>query len=166
MRDSLSRAWLLLSLLLMPLVMLSCARGQSKLDGWCAMQPGMELSYEKDAGPRGEDVFALLYTIIPGQDYAIEHRMPIQGLEGRPSLHLQAKATRILHLAFVLVDSEGQEHECARTLLPGNWRELQFDDFRPPVEDWAQIVTVRFVDRSGGLGGQGPVSLKLIGLPQ
>lgn len=143
----------------------ACARGGSELNGWHALQPGMELSTEPKAGPHGEAVFALLYTIVSGQDYAIERRMPIQGLQGRPGLRLWAKATRVLHLAVVLVDDAGQEHECALTLVPGDWRELGFYDFQPEVDTWAQIVAVRFVDRTGRLGGQGPVSLKLVGLP-
>jgi|GEM_PF-3232689 len=156
---------LLLSLALGLLTLTACARGSSELHGWRAMQSGMELSEEKGTGPQGQTVVALLYTIVPGQDYAIAHQMPIQGLQGRPSLRLVAKATRVLHLAFVLVDDKGQEHECARTLLPGNWRELSFDDFQPSAEDWARIKAIRFEDRTGGLGGQGPVSMKLVGLP-
>jgi len=155
-----------LSLALALLILTACARGGSELYGWYALQSGMQLSGEKGTGPQGQTVFALLYTITPGQDRAIERQMPIPGLQGRPSLRLWAKATRVLHLAFVLVDDQGQEHECARTLVPGDWRELNFDDFRPPVGGWVQIVTVRLVDRTGGLGGQGPVSLKLVGLPQ
>jgi len=135
------------------------------LYGWKAVQRCVELSSEEGAGPEGETVLALLYTVAPGQDYAIERPMPIPRLQGRPVLRLMAKATRVLHLAVVLVDGQGQEHECARTLVPGNWRELNFGDFQPPVDDWAQITLVSVMDRTGGLGGQGPVSLKLVGLP-
>jgi hypothetical protein len=125
----------------------------------------MELSIEEGAGPNGESVLALLYTVVTGLDYAIERRLPIEGLEGQPDLRLTARATRVLHLGVVLVDQRGVEHECALTLLPGQWRELHFDCFQPPVDDWAQISLVRLVDYTGSLGGQGPVSLKLVGLP-
>jgi hypothetical protein len=33
------------------------------------------------------------------------------------------------------------------------------------VDDWEHVAVVRLVDRTGGLGGQGPVSLKLVDLP-
>jgi hypothetical protein len=68
-------------------------------------------------------------------------------------------------MALVLVDLAGQEHECVRTLLPDGWHELQFVGFLPSVGDWASVQAMRLVDRTGGLGGQGPVSLKLAGLP-
>jgi hypothetical protein len=155
----------LLLLFLTLLTLSACAGGTSELNGWRGLQPGMELSLERGAGPRGETVFALLYTVAPGQDYAVERRMPIPGLVGKPELRLLARATRVLHLAFVLVDQAGQEHECALTLLPGDWRKLNYNDFQPPVGDWSQVAAVRLVDRTGGLGSQGPVSLKLVGLP-
>jgi len=146
------------------LALTACGRGSGELYGWKAVQPGVELSSEEGAGPEGETVLALLYTVAPGQDYAIERPMPIPGLQGRPVLRLMAKATRVLHLAIVLVDGQGQEHECARTLVPGDWRELTLSAFAA-VDDWAQVAILRLVDRTGGLGGQGPVSLKLVGLP-
>jgi hypothetical protein len=147
------------------LASMACARGSSQVRGWTATQPGMELRIEERAGPRGEPTLALLYTIVTGTDYAIERRTPIQGREGRPHLRLMAKATRVVHLAVVLVDKQGTEHESARTLVPGEWRELSFGDFQPPVDDWGYVAVVRLVDRTGGLGGQGPVSLKLVDLP-
>jgi hypothetical protein len=126
----------------------------------------MELSVETEAGPLGEDALSLLYTIPPGGggDYAIERRMPVEGWQGRPALAVLASSTRVLFVAVVLTDRDGHEYECARTLLPTGWRELQFE-FPPEIDDWADVATVRFVDHSGALGGQGPVSLKLIGLP-
>jgi hypothetical protein len=144
---------------------LACVRGTTQLRGWEATQPGMELSIEEHAGPHGEAVLALLYTVVTGKDYAIERRLPIDGLQGPPDLRLTARATRVLHLAAVLVDAPGTEHECALTLVPGEWRELRFDCFQPPVDDWTQISLLRLVDHTGELGGQGPVSLKLVGLP-
>ena len=155
----------LTAVLLVLLTVTACVRGGSQVYGWHALETGMELSSEEGAGPQGQRVLGLLYTIVAGQDYAIERRMPVEGLQGQPSLRLMAKATRVLHLAVVLVDDKGREHECARTLLPGDWRELNYNAFQLPVHDWAQIVSIRFVDRTGGLGGQGPVSLKLVGLP-
>lgn len=165
MRSNLCHPPVRLALVVAMVALTACARGGSQLHGWSALQQGMELSSEVGAGPQGQTVLGLLYTIVPGQDYAIERRMPIDGLHGKPSLRLLANATRVLHLALVLVDDEGFEHESARTLSPGNWRELHYDMFQPPVDDWGQIVTVRLVDRTGGLGGQGPVSLKVVGLP-
>ncbi len=146
------------------LALTACGRGSGELYGWKAVQPGVELSSEEGAGPEGETVLALLYTVAPGQDYAIERPMPIPGLQGRPVLRLMAKATRVLHLAIVLVDGQGQEHECAHTLVPGDWRDLTLSAFAA-IDDWAQVAILRLVDRTGGLGGQGPVSLKLVGLP-
>jgi hypothetical protein len=106
-----------------------------------------------------------LYTVATGQDYAIERAVLTNGWHGRPALLMSAKATRVLHLAVVLVDQQGQEHESARTLLPGDWQNLNFESFDPPLEDWQQVAVLRIVDRTGGLGGQGPVSLKLSVLP-
>ncbi len=143
----------------------TCARGAQELHGWHALQPGTELSAEHGAGPHGEDVLGLLYTIATGSDYAIERLLPVGGLQGKPSLVLWARATRVLHLAVVLVDDSGGEHECALTLLAGAWQGLVYDIFEPPVDDWGQIVRIRVEDRTGGLGGQGPVSLRLAGLP-
>jgi len=150
---------------LLALLLAACGHAASEASGWRALQSGMELSVETRGGPRGQDVLSLLYTIpVAGGDYAIERRMPVEGWQGRPALAVLASSTRVLFVAVVLVDREGREYECARTLLPAGWRELQFD-FQPGIDDWADVVTVRFVDRTGGLGGQGPVSLKLIGLP-
>jgi len=152
-----------LLVILVALCLAACSRGSAELFGWRALQPGMELSSEQ--GPAGQTVLALLYTIPPGgQDYAIERDLPAQGLEGRPTLSVLAQSTRVLFLAVVLVDREGREHECALTLLPGGWHELEFD-FPPGIADWSEAVKIRFEDRTGGLGSQGPVSLKLIGLP-
>jgi hypothetical protein len=159
------RASAVASLLGTALILTACARGVQELYGWHALQPGTELSAEQRAGPNGEDVLALLYTVATGRDYAIERLLPAGVLHGKPSLPLWARATRVLHLAMVLVDDSGGEHECALTLLPGAWQELVFDGFEPPVDDWSQIVRIRLQDRTGGLGGQGPVSLKLAGLP-
>lgn len=143
----------------------ACSLGRSELRGWRAVQPGMEMRLETQAGPAGETVLALLYTIAPGTDYAIDYRQPGTRLSGKPDLRLKARATRVLHLALVLVDRGGQEHQCVCTLLPDGWRELQFADWEPSIGDWASVQTMRLVDRTGGLGGQGPVSLKLAGLP-
>lgn len=147
------------------LMLIACARGVQELHGWHALQQGTELTAELGAGPHGEDVLALLHTVTTGSDYAIERQLPEGVLQGKPSLLLWARATRVLHLAVVLVDDNGAEHECALTLLPGSWQELIYDGFEPPVGDWGQIVRIRVEDRTGGLGGQGPVSLKLVGLP-
>ena len=141
-----------------------CARGGSELHGWRTMQAGMELSWEQGAGPQGEGAFVLLYTVATGQDYAIQRHVPVESLQGPPNVRLWARATRILYLSFVLVDENGHEHQCARTLSTGKWRELNFDDFQPLIQDWSQVATLRLVDRIGSLGGQGPVSLKLAGL--
>ncbi len=159
------RRFLRTSALLGLLALTACARGHIEVSGWRVMQPGMEISIEEGAGPQGEPVLALLYTIRTGHDYAIQRSMPVPGLEGEPRLYLWGKATRVLHLAVVLVDRDGREYECADTLVPGLWEELRFEEFRPSVGDWTQISIVRLVDRTGGLGGQGPVSLKLAGLP-
>jgi len=125
----------------------------------------MELSLEPDGGPQGEPAMALLYTIVTGQDCAIERHVPGIDLEELPPLTLQARATRVLHLALVLVDAQGNSYECARTLRPGDWRSLEFGRFMPPAPDWGEVRLMRLEDRTGGLGGQGPVSLKLVGLP-
>ena len=162
MRDTYSQAVVQAAFLCL-WALAACARGGSELHGWRAMQPEMELSWEDGAGPQGQDAFALLYTIATGQNYAIERAMPVRGLQGQLRLRLWARATRVVYLAIVLVDDHGLEYECTRTLLAGKWRELTFDDFRPPIQDWDQVVTVRLVDRLGSLGGQGPVSLKLVG---
>lgn len=146
-------------------VLTACARGHAEVSGWRVMQSAMEMSIEEDAGPQGEPVLALLYTIRTGQDYAIQRGMPMPELEGKPALQLWGKATRVLHLALVLVDHDGREYECADTLVPGRWQELRFEEFSPSIGDWSQVSIVRLVDRTGGLGGQGPVSLKLVGLP-
>jgi hypothetical protein len=147
-------------------LLFACAKGTRTLGGWHALQSGMELRYERGVGPSGETAFCLLYTIFPGQDYAIERAAPFGELEGAPALRLRASATRVLHLAVVLKDRADQTHECAQTLLPGTWRELSFEDFGPGLIDWASVESMQVVDQTGGLGGQGPVSLKLLGLPQ
>jgi hypothetical protein len=160
-----SRA-LALGLMFMLLGLVACAKGSSQLNGWSALQPGMELWSEPGRGPHGEPVMALLYALVPGNEYGIERQMPIPGLQGRPSLQLMAKATRVLYLAVVLLDSEGNEHKSAALLQPGDWRALEFDAFQPAVADWSEIMAVRFMDYTAVLIGQGSVSLKLVGLPQ
>ena len=159
------RASIVVPLVSAALMLTACARGGQELYGWHALQRGTELSAEQGAGPHGEDVLALLYTVATGSDYAIERLLPEGALQGKPSLRFWARATRVLHLAVVLVDDNGGEHECALTLLPGAWQELVYDGFEPPVDVWGEIVRMRVEDRTGGLGGQGPVSLKLAGLP-
>jgi hypothetical protein len=129
------------------------------------MQAGILMRLEPVAGPAGETVLVVQYTIAPGKDYGIERQQVGVAISGRPELRLQAKATRVLHLGVVLVDLAGQEHECTRTLLPDAWRELQFSDWVPALDDWGEVRALRLVDRTGGLGGQGPVSLRLVGLP-
>lgn len=152
--------------LVLLLSLVACTTGSNELDGWTALQPGMELRSEPGRGPQGEPVLALMYSIVPRTEYGIERQMPIPGLEGRPSLRLMARATRVLYLAVVLLDSEGREHECANLLQPGEWRTLEFDAFKPAVDDWSQVTAIRFMDRTGLLIGQGSVSLKLVGLPR
>jgi hypothetical protein len=161
-----SRFLLALSLTFMLFTLVACAKGSSQLDGWNALQPGMELWSEPGRGPHGEPVLALLYALVPETEYGIERQMPIPALEGRPSLRLTAKATRVLYVAVVLLDSEGHEHKSATLLQPGEWRALEFDAFVPAVADWSQVAAIRFMDYTALLIGQGPVSLKLVGLPQ
>jgi hypothetical protein len=161
-----SRVLLAFGLAVLLLSLAGCAKGSSELDGWTVLQPGMELWSEPGRGPRGEPVFALLYTLVPGTEYGIERSMPIPGLAGRPSLQLMAKATRVLYLAVVLLDIEGHEHKCATLLQPAEWRTLEFDAFQPAVADWSQITAIRFMDYTALLIGQGSVSLKVVGLPQ
>lgn len=146
--------------------LVACAKGSNELDGWTALQPEMELYSEPDGGLDGEPVLALLYALVARTEYGIERQMPVARLQGRPGLHLLARANRVLYLVLVLVDSEGVEHECAHDLQPGEWRTLEFDTFEPAVDDWSQITAIRLMDRTGLLIGQGTVSLKLVGLPQ
>jgi hypothetical protein len=154
--------WLALTLL----SFVGCAKGDGEVGGWTALQPGMELWSEPGSGPHSEPVLALLYTLVPDTEYGIERPMPIPGLTGRPSLQLTAKATRVLYLAVVLLDTAGHEHKCATLLQPGEWRTLEFDVFQPAVADWSQITSMRFMDYTALLIGQGAVSLKVVGLPQ
>ena len=161
-RRTCASCWVLPALLLLALV--SCRQASSELYGWRARTPGVELYSEKEPGPGGQPVLGLLYTIATGQDYAIELPAPSGGWEGCPALHMWGKATRVLHLALVLVDEEGIEHRSTQTLLTGDWSELSFDAFEPPLENCRQVTLLRLVDLTGGLGGQGPVSLKLVGL--
>ena len=155
-----------LCLTLILFTLAGCARGTNELDGWTALQPGVELRSEPGRGPNGEDVVALLYALVPRNEYGIERRMPIPGLEGHPRLQLMARSTRMLYLAVVLLDSEGNEHKSATVLQSGDWHTLQFDTFEPAVDDWSQIAAIRLMDYTGLLIGQGSVSLKLVGLPR
>jgi len=165
-RPKQARVLVALGLTLMVCGLIACAKGSGELHAWTVLQPGMELRSEPGRGPSGEPVVALLYALVPEREYGIERQLPIPGLEGRPTLRLMARTTRVLYVAVVLVDSEGREHVCARDIQPGEWRTLEFDTFEPPVDDWSQITAIRFVDRTGLLIGQGSVSLKLVGLPQ
>ena len=164
-KRSMKRCLLCLSAAVVLALLAACSRGSTELLGWRATRPGMELSLEPNGGPQGEPAIALLYTIVTGQDYAIERDVSGTRLEQRPGLTLHARATRVLHLALVLVDAQGNPYECARTLRPGDWRALEFGPFLPPAPDWGEVRLIRLEDRTGGLGGQGPVSLKLVGLP-
>ena len=133
--------------------------------GWHAVQPEIDIELEDGLGAHEGPALSVLYTVVPGTSYAIERSM-MEGMgHGVPEVHLRLQATRALHLALVLVDDAGVEHEAARTLLPGGWRQMRFDDFCPPLENGTGVRAMRIVDRTGALGGQGPVSLKLIGLP-
>jgi len=152
--------------LVLLLGLVACAVGSSQLNGWTALQPDTDLGVESNAGPNGEDVLSLLYTLYPGKEYAIEHPLPIAGLQGAPNLQLTARATRVLYLVVVLLDNDGQAHECARLLQAGDWCTLGFDAFEPAMDDWSQVTAIRLVDRTAVLVSQGPVSLKLVGLPQ
>ena len=166
MAEERCRLWHALpSLLLAAALIGACARGSATLGGWRAMQPGVELTLEQGKGPQGEDALALLYTMATGQEYGIEHDMPMSGLAGRPGLSLQARATRVLHLAIVIVASDGAEYECARTLRPDGWQELVFNSFPAEAPEWSGVSRLWLVDRTAALGSQGPVSLKLVGLP-
>ena len=108
---------------------------------------------------------ALLYTMSTGEVYSIERPGSLPVLNGYPSLVLNARATRTLFLAVVLIDENGREYECSRTLSPGDWQTLRFDEFDGLAAD-TKIVLTRLVDRTAQLGSQGPVSLKLVGLTQ
>lgn len=152
----------LLALMLIAIVA-ACARGGQELAGWRATDSSTDLMFESGAGPNGEDVTALLYTMSSGGVHVVEHNVPPPLVDGRPSLTLQARATRTLYLAVVLVDETGQEYECARNLIPGDWRTLRFDEFEG-LAPGTTIVLTRLVDRTAQLGSQGPVSLKLVGL--
>ena len=143
----------------------ACKRGEPELAGWRATDPSTDLMLESGAGPSGEDVTALLYTMSSGGVYAIEHSGPPPMVNDRPSLVLQARATRALYLAIVLVDENGREYECGRSLTPGDWRMLRFDEFEGFAAG-TRVVLTRLVDRTAQLGSQGPVSLKLVGLTQ
>ncbi len=132
--------------------------------GWRALQPGMEQRLEVGAGPHGQDVLALLYTMSPGGTYAIERELSAGELNGPVELPLWGKATRVLHLAAVIVDERGVEHECALTLVPDDWRDLTMR-FPSGPASWAAVRSIRLEDRTGLLGGQGPASVKIAGLP-
>jgi hypothetical protein len=147
------------------LALAACAGGPAELNGWQATRPGIDMRLEAGAGPQGEAVVALLYTIATGEEYGIERSVGMPAQNAGFRLILQAKATRVLHLAVVVVDSSGREYASARTLVPDGWRELVFSDFGLLADDVAEITSIRLVDRTGSLGGQGPVSLKLVGLP-
>lgn len=140
-----------------------CDRGRPELAGWRATDASTDLMIEPGAGPNGEDVMALLYTMSTGEVYVVERNGPPTLLNDRPSLTLQARATRALYLAIVLVDENGRKYECARNLTPGDWRTLRFDEFEG-FTTGTKIVLTQLVDRTAQLGSQGPVSLKLVGL--
>jgi hypothetical protein len=142
-----------------------CATRLSSAAGWRALQPGVDVRLDEGCGPDGASVLSVLYTVVPGSSYAIERSTPAGIAQAEPEVHLTLRATRVLHLAVVLVDEAGLEHEAARTLAAGGWRELRFAEFCPPMGDGADIRAMRIVDRTGALGGQGPVSLKVCGLP-
>ena len=142
-----------------------CATKLSAVAGWRVLQAGIDIRLDDGLAAKTASVLSVTYTVVPGKSYAIERPMQMGMGHGRPEVHLQLKATRVLHLALVLIDETGIEHEAARTLSPGGWRRLHFDEFCPPVEDGAGVRAMRIVDRTGALGGQGPVSLKLVGLP-
>lgn len=91
--------------------------------------------------------------------------MPSGMGQSEPEVDLRLRATRVLHLHVILVDNVGVEHAAAGTLAPGGWREMRFDGFCPALADGATVRAMRIVDRTGALGGQGPVSLKVVGLP-
>ena len=143
----------------------ACAKGEPEVGGWRAQQPGVQMRLEAGAGPAGETALIVQYTIIPGRDYAIEFGEDGSGVLGERGLQLQAKATRVLHLALVLVGNEGQQHERVHTLLPNAWQALQFPGRIQAADGWEQVQALRLIDRTGGLGSQGPVTLKLAGLP-
>jgi len=157
---------LLLCLALLLVATAGCAGGATELQGWTALQPGMELRSEPGRGPNGEDVVALLYALVPGNEHGIERPVPVSGWEGRPGLQLVARSTRVLYLAVVLLDGAGREFKSTAVLRPGDWRTLHFATFEPAVDDWSQVTTLRVMDYTGLLIGQGSVSLKLVGLPQ
>jgi hypothetical protein len=142
-----------------------CGTGVRSVSGWRALQPGVDIGLERGDGPDEMPVLSVVYTAVPGHDYAIERAVPAGMGRGEPEVHLRLQATRVLHLAVVLVDKEGLEHQAVRTLAPGHWRDVRFDGFCPPIEDGVGVRAMRLVDRTGGLGGQGPVSLKLVDLP-
>lgn len=156
-----SRALFLLGL---ALLVVSCATRYHEVAGWRALQPGVGLRVEKGQGPEGSPALSVLYTLVPGQSYAIERRLALERGNSQPSVSLLLRATRVLHLAVVLVDEQGTEHEAVRTLAAGDWHEVQFAGFFPPLEASAEVQALRLVDRTGALGGQGPVSLKLVDL--
>jgi hypothetical protein len=143
----------------------ACTAQSERAGGWRALDAGMDLTLEHKAGPQGQAALGLFYSITSGQICALEQQIASEGLVGLPPLRFWAKAARVLHLAIVLADDSGVEHECALTLAPGGWRELLCAEFLPPVSDWGAVRTMRVEDRTGMLGGQGPVSLKLAGLP-
>jgi hypothetical protein len=157
--------WVVLGLSLLVTLTSACAKGDTELGVWRALNPGMELYRESGAGPHGEDAFGLLYTIVPGRDYAVERPWSMSEQGDIADLYLLATTTRVLYLSVVLVDETGQEYESALTLLPNGWRELRFSTYQPALTVSTQIAKLRLVDRTGGLGGQGVVSLKLVGLP-
>jgi hypothetical protein len=159
------RARILVLLALITLAITACDRGASELDGWRASDQGTDLWLEARSGPEGEDVLAMLYTMSTGTEYVIEREGPPPMRDGRPAVTLRARSTRTLYLTLALVDSSGQAYECSRILAPGEWRTLDFEQFSGDPGDGLDIVTMRLIDRTALLGSQGPVSLKLVGLP-
>ncbi len=160
-----SRCLILVVLAAAQLVALNgCAARLPSAAGWHATEPGVALKLE-GGDPDGVLALSVVYTVATGRSYAIEHPAPAGIGQGQPEIDLYLTATRVLHLAVVLVDNAGIEHEAARTLASGGWRKLRFAQFCPPLQDGADVRAMRIVDRTGSLGGQGPVSLKIVGLP-
>jgi len=127
-----------------------------------ALRPEVEVWIEPDVGPAGEDALSLIYTVLTGQDYGIERPVQMSSADAGPVV-LLASATRVVPLSLVMLDASGAVHVCSRVVSPGTWTQVVFDC--PAPTDNITFTRMRLVDLTGSLGGQGPVSLKLIGLP-